>query len=839
MSAESGIELVVSTTPGGPPTRTLALPIRPQDTSGARTVFVREVAGRAVSGAVLYASPPAGLSVTFARPGGSAPAAALTVDLAAGASVDITIAGTWDDYGEAAVPLLARTDGVRSVAELDVARPGGPPLTVVGAVPGTGLAIASTGPALSTAITVVAGDRRAAEVVARISKLRDAATGKSYKVEQPTVEVGTIEANATANVSLDAAVPYNGSFTGNLQLSHDGITDPPVALTIARTLGPSGVTIDYVPTSSSTFPSDSGDDADTVIRSVVLHETAGRQSTVDPPEFVKPTGKTAEVATGEADVDVVGVALSDDQAASCTKDDASQVITIEPGRQCRVDVTLEVPADAGQYDGTLRFTQPGYTPLDAALSLQMRRTLLAAVVVILLGLVAGGFLKRVLARRRTRLERLSKVERIGRQLDGRVALMPDGIRDDTERRTYVGMRNRLAAIAGEPVAESGGPTDLEEQLATMSALVPVLVPWILLRRAALAAVPPPATTLLADIEEVGTTLAAPGTTKSEAEALPATLTDLEKKLRAHVTTAVRNEIERVKAQVDAWFEPGERTALDAQFVRALAHVADEEGSPEQAHRELATAQGMAAEAMSRRLHELLDEATVPVAMDAGVWAELRLRVQTILTGVGAKPPDAALDAVREADSVLLGGIVAAVTQKVKETRDNYVNQNAPAYGTKIAALNAILGHLAAARAALIRGDLGTAHTEYEEARTGLDQARTSGFLGAAAAGVADAPDIKRPPDGAIVVATDVPATACEPVVDPRWLRWQWSAYEWAIFVLTLVVGVIVGVLALYVGKPTWGSVGDVLAALLWGVGLVPASNAVAQGFGGVRTALTS
>lgn len=35
-----------STTPGGPPTRTLTLPVRSRDTTGSKTVFVREVAGR-------------------------------------------------------------------------------------------------------------------------------------------------------------------------------------------------------------------------------------------------------------------------------------------------------------------------------------------------------------------------------------------------------------------------------------------------------------------------------------------------------------------------------------------------------------------------------------------------------------------------------------------------------------------------------------------------------------------------------------------------------------------------------------------------------------------------
>ena len=838
--ATSGIKLVVSRTPGGPPARVLALPIRPQDTSVSRTFFVREADGRAVSGAVLYAAPPAGMSISFARPGGSDSAAALTIDLAAGASLDVTIGATWDDYGEDEVPLRVRTSAVNSIAEINVARPGGPPLTVVGAAPGTGLAIASTGPTLSTAITVATTDRSAEDVVASISDLRDTATGTSYPVEQPTVEVGAIEANATATVPLDAALPYNGSFTGNLRLRHDGISDPPVALTITRTLGPSGVTIDYVPTSSSTFDIFHLFGAEEEItRDVVLNETAGRRTTVDRPEFIKATGKVAEVVTGEADVDVVGVELAGGQEGSCEQESTNR-ITIEPGKQCRVEVKLDVPADAGQYDGTLRFKQPGYTSLDAGLSLQMRRDLRTAVVWIVVGLLVGGILKWVLPRWRSRLERLSKVERIARALEVRVAGMPGGISDDVERRTYVAMRARLATIADEPDPEQGGPTDLDAQLEAMDALVPVLVPWGLLRRAALAAEPPPGKAILEGIEAVGAKLADPNASKADADAQRTKIDELEKALRTHVTTAVRNEIERVKEQAGKWFEPAERKDLDAQFDRALAQVADETGSPEQARRELSIAQGKAAEAMSLRLHGLLDASTPPVAMDSAVWVDLQIRVRSILTGVAAKPPDVALEAVREADAVLLGGNVGAVTEKVRSTLDAYADDPTPAQKPRVDALQASLGHLDTARGALARGDLGAAHTAYDSARRELDQARTRGFLqGTDAEGVGDVPPLRAPPDAAGVSASDVPRAQYDPIVGREWLRRQWGRYEWVLFGLTVGVGAAVGVLALYAGKPTWGSIGDILAAFLWGVGLFAASNAAAQGFGGVRAALTS
>jgi hypothetical protein len=842
-TADGGTELVVSTSPSGPPTRSLPLPIRSHDTTGSMTFFLREVAGRAVPGLVMYAAPPAGLSVIFARPGGQAPAAALALDLAEDASLDITAAGTWDDYGTVDVPLLVRMgDVVTTIAVLHVERPGGPPLTVVGAAPGTGLALASTGPTLATAITVATGDRRAVGIVAKVSAFRDASSGTRYAVDQPEVRIEDMEANVTATVSLDADLPYSGTFTANLRLSHDGIADPPVALTVTRTLGASGVAIDFVQTSSSEFFSfdvvDAFNGKERITRAVVLHEAAGKAATVDAPMFVRATGKVGEVATGDAAVKVVGTKVSPSQPG-CNRKDSGR-ITIERGKQCRLEVTLEVPGHAGQYDGTLRFTQPGYTPLEAALTLQLRRGLLTAFLVIFLGLFIGYLLKQVLAKRRARLELLSKVARIGRELDQRVAAMPDGVRDDTERRTYAQMRVRLTSIAADPGADAGGATDIDDQLDAMRALVPVLVPWVLLRRAALAAPPPAKAGVIDDIEKIGATLAAPGTTKTEAGALPAKLEELEKKLRGLLTAMVRNEVERVKGQVADLFPATERAALDAQFDRALEFVAGEEGSPEEAQRELAIAQGMAAQAMSARLHELLDAATPPAAMDPGAWAQLQVRVRTTLAGIGAKTPDAALEAVREADYMLLAGLVGAVSDKVTATRDTYAGSESPAYQARVTALNAILGHLTECRSALTRGHLATAHTAYNDARAGLAEAHANGFLaGTAAEAAAAPPDLMSPPDAALAAATAVPATAVVPVVDPADVQKQWGWYQRFLVALTLVVGVAVGLLALYVGKPTWGSLSDVLLALLWGAGLFQASGAIAQGFSGVRTTLTS
>jgi hypothetical protein len=300
---------------------------------------------------------------------------------------------------------------------------------------------------------------------------------------------------------------------------------------------------------------------------------------------------------------------------------------------------------------------------------------------------------------------------------------------------------------------------------------------------------------------------------------------------------VRNEVKRTQDEAAKWFTADVRASIDAQLERALAFVTTDDGSPEQAQRELTIARGLAARAMSARIDDLLEATTSPAGMDAGSWGELQAQVRAILAGVGTQAPDAALQAVRDADQHLVRGLVGAARTKLSADRQKIGASPSPADKDRAAALDGILGHLDDARAALARGDLAAAHTAYDDARTGLSAARTSGFLGAAAATLAvpDLPPAPGPPAAATVM---VPSAVVTPLPDVADVQRQWRWYEGLIFVLTLAVGVAVGLLALYVGKPTWGSLGDVLLALLWGAGLYQVTGALQQGFIGVRTALT-
>ena len=833
--AVPGIQVVISTTPGGPPETTVLLPIRTQDTAGTVTLFVREVDGEASSEVVLYASPPAGMSISLARPGGQAPAAAVSVDLPANGSIDVAVTATWDDYGAAAVPLLARVDAqVSVVGTLNVERPGGPALTVVGAT-ATGLALSSSGPTLKSGITVATGSRSAEGVVANVSSLLDSASGTRYPVTKPSTEVGALASNSTALVPLNAELPYTGTFTGTLSLTHDGVTDSPVALTITRTLAASKVTIDAVQASSSSF--DGRPSTVSVTRAVVLDNSlSGEEATLATPVLVKPSSKVGDDAVpNDPNVKVAKTEVSPAQPGCSIADDA---IKIAAGQLCRLAVTLEMPGDPGQYDGTLRFSQPGAVPPDAAVTVQLRRGLPTAVVVILIGLVIGYFISKVLRNRRAKLDRLAQVARISRALDERVAGLPNSLQDDQEQHTYDQLRNQLASMASDA---SGGaaPADavISDRLEIIGLQVPVFVPWVMLRRAVLAAPDEVRAALTEDLDAIGRALGAP-IAKPEAQALTGDVQALHTKLREKRSTAVRNEIERTKAEVGRMFPADVRQPIDAELDVAESFVASGEGAPEEALAALKRSRSMVIDAMKIRLGGFLADIAPPFGMADTEWASLRRAVQHDVDGVDVTTPETAVLALRDADRRLIGGIVDAAHTKVSQLSRNIPDPPSPQDTARANASDAILLDLKAARAALASGDLAAAHHSYNQARVNFtNPPRGVSFLGPQGAPLS-APELPGALDPATDVDVLVPTVTVTAVPTLAEVQRKWRWYEVVLAVVTIVVGVAVGLVALYVGKPTWGSLGDILLALLWGAGLYQVTGAL-EGFTGVRTALSS
>ena len=369
--------------------------------------------------------------------------------------------------------------------------------------------------------------------------------------------------------------------------------------------------------------------------------------------------------------------------------------------------------------------------------------------------------------------------------------------------------------------------------------IAVFVPWIRLRRAILAASVGVRKTLAEDLDAITELLAAPGTSKGEADGLYAKVAALQARLRKEQAALMRNEIQRLKDDLGTLLDVDARTPIAAQLDRAQGFVAGDDGSPEEAGRELAVANQQLAQALRVRLEDLLANPTPPTGMDASSWVLLQGQTRSALAGASDADGSAAIRAVRAADGTLLRGILDAATGAVTDKRRALPDPLSGVAEKQAQAFDEVLGHLGEARAALAKGDMAAAHTAYDLARVGMEAARTKGFLRASSGGELAVPPALPATAPAVgdVGAIQLPDVVVLPL--PRDVRREWQWYERILATVTLGVGVLVGLLALYNGNPTWGSLGDVLLAVLWGAGLYQVTGALQQGFGGVRTALTS
>jgi hypothetical protein len=361
---------------------------------------------------------------------------------------------------------------------------------------------------------------------------------------------------------------------------------------------------------------------------------------------------------------------------------------------------------------------------------------------------------------------------------------------------------------------------------------------VTVRRAVLAAPEPVQAPLLEELQAVETVLSSPSPTKDEADALAGKITALASRLRSQESTLVRNEIQRFKDAAALMLEAADRSTVDAQVERALSFVAGDNGAPDQARHELRLAQGLAAERMRVRLDDLLDDTDTPLGMTTASWATLTAEVRDLLAQLDTPDSTDPLDSVRSADRHLLAGLVAASSAKLKADLVPLEGSTSPADQSRAAALTNILNHLSSARKALAHSDLASAHTAFDEARAQLASARKNGFFDAAS--VTTLPRLGSPPSPpGETGAVTVPAATIVSLPIEADVRHSWQWNERLLACATVVIGVLLGLQVLYVGKPTWGSPADILVALLWGAGLSQVAGAAHQGYSGVRTAVTS
>lgn len=827
--------LVFALEPGAdavtPPIR---IGIDADQTTASVTLFVSEADGESVADLELFTpSATDGPTVEIASIGAEPAGGTITLAAGAGRSAVVDVTVTWDGYGTESMPVYARIGELVFLATtLEITRSGGPALTVVGAT-SDALTIASTGERLSSGIVVVAGGRDAHDVTLRLSPLRDTGTGTVYRFENEETSFETIPANHLEVIDLVADLPLTGSYTATMRLSHDGIVDPPVVLTVNRSADAAHLTVTTAQLSAGTVEFRD----DRVTRSVVISETAGRAAVVAEPLLVG-ASTTHGDGVAESGTRIVETKLSPPSQAGCSMGadaDGPKLITVEPKGSCRLELTIEVDDPPGQYDASLRFLVVGGDAVDTPITIQVRRQLWTAVVAIGAGLFLGWLVHERIKRRRAELIVEADIERAFGQLGIRVTAVPGGLRDRREQEVASGLAAVLSAIGDEPLSNETERQAVTERLTRFRTVVAAFPRWVLVRRVAVQ-LKPPHTPSDNEMEAIATSMLDVDIADDIASGLGAKIDAVAAALRQYQTNVIVNRIAEVRRDAERLLDGETRQRVIALLDGATEFTGDDTSSPTQAAAELARARLALADAQARILTDALDRSADEHGLSPDAWARLSAEVQLILAQRSEVDPDEAIAVVARAEERLLLGLVGLLGNKVRAARPD-TDGSASDEDIKAAQqLDAILTDLDDARKKVTAGQLAEARAHYDSAAGAIDTARKAGFMGSTAANLA-APEL--PPalgrSGTIKVH-DVPAQPDlgEPPATGATTKLKW--YEWVAAAVAGAVGLAAGIVGLYHGNPTWGGLDDLLLAGLWGVGMYEVANTVG-GYAGARTKL--
>jgi hypothetical protein len=346
------------------------------------------------------------------------------------------------------------------------------PITVIGATDGV-VSIGSNGPSLDAVLSLRAGTDQPKDVAVQVTVFRSQ-DGHTYPASVQEEHPRFVGRLATVRVLADR-LPFGGPFTAELTISHDSVTDPPVTLSVTRTYVATPLTVDSVQTVSVATTQWWG--STQAWRQVTISETGGRKLELAPITVVKPSSKHGEL-TSSAAVAITEVKSS--QTDGCTVQKPSWALTIGAGRVCQFDIKLTVPAGAGSYDGLLRFSAPGFQPVDNEMSVQVRRTWWLAVVPILAGVLLALIVRWLLPRRREALEVEIAIARERERLITAVSRLRGN--PDAEEQTVVdGLHTVLDTIQDR--LDEGSATDATTRLAIAHQQVDALPAWVSLHRA--------------------------------------------------------------------------------------------------------------------------------------------------------------------------------------------------------------------------------------------------------------------------------------------------------------------------------------------------------------------
>ncbi|MEV4146133.1 hypothetical protein AB0J40_20850 [Amycolatopsis sp. NPDC049691] len=575
-------------------------------------------------------------------------------------------------------------------------------------------------------------------------------------------------------ISVDNVI-LPGTRTGSLLFSAGGTAVGSIEVKITKAASPSLV-IERISPATGTMPW--GFQPATVDLHLQLHETSGYPVTLSRPELLSLVNDTDGAQTRYASLDVVGGA-----------DD----LVVQGGQRQEVVVRVTEVASPAKYSAQLGVVTNAGDDVVVPISFTVARPWWLAALLIALGVALSGFVRYFVISKQTLTQQLQL------QL---LTEDPDALLDqfeplrDSEKGVVGVVRSQVGDLSRKMAA---GILPKNEQLDGAAAKIRVLPRYLAAHRKSKDAGTHPA-----ELETVETYLRTPlddaklASLCSEANAA---LDEGSRKFVAARIEAINLEPGATPAAAETHTEAARKAADKGNFVRAQNEL-------EAAHRVVA----------GDKLKHLV-EAGPPVGVNEVDWQALQERTMSALEDDGLR------DATRDYLTLVTAGLRKDVTGKIAAR---------PADAAVAAAFEPVLASLTEAQIALAGDDIAKATEQYDRAKTAYSTAVAGADTQAAngkTAAVAGAPTAPPPPPPPI-----------PPTLGLTWpakkIRRRQRAMGVVVTLMLAVVAVLLGLQILYLPEPAWGTPGQLLIAVLWGLGLHPVGGAVFGGLQGLRDRFT-
>lgn len=626
-------------------------------------------------------------------------------------------------------------------------------------------------------------------------------------------------------LSLVGGTPVAGTYATELGLVYGGRRHG-VPLTVTRTRPPAPVSfLGAVPVARTLG-------GDGVRLKVRLEQSEGAPLTVYRPAFVALDRKAGD-ATVQADYSGPTYQGADGKPVGPTLD-------LVPGVPVELTLTLHDLTDPGRYEGTLQVGAVDHLPVQQAVTLVLRRDWPLAALLIAIGVGLSAALRWYGQTERPRLVLQRRGYRLRQQLEGF-----RGREDDLsvrERGLLDAVLGRLDEVLARLEGGEGTTAEAETALDEAGRKLGLLPAWIALRRR-IDAVRPTAAAAAVRSEQAadGAFFARTGTTAEEAAALRARIDALGDKLTEDVRTALLAAIAALETEV------AERAAAPPETVAREVGARLREARDEAEARRLGAAR-IRLDQARRAWTDLLVAAfrrelaasAPPVGLTAADWTALQGTTTRLLDGVAEETDaDRAGERYRDAYARYLAALLDAAARVVSE---RLAAQPATVDAAR-QALETARDGLAGARAALDAGRLAAAADGYGKAIGALAAPASAGAGGGLMGGRAAVAPLAG--GAGAIAAGEVPAGAGEgearaPADMPvpaaaalAALRARQRQLDLLLLLAMLVVAILLGLQVLWLDDPDWGTPGDLIVAMLWGLGLHQVAGSAFQGLHGL------